>query len=39
MMRSDAYFYLMRPAERHQRKIVREVADWLIASNGTDPIT
>jgi hypothetical protein len=29
----------MRPAERHQRKIVREVADWLIASNGTDPIT
>ncbi|NKB96580.1 LysR family transcriptional regulator [Ochrobactrum intermedium] len=40
MMRSDAYFYLMRPADRHQRKIVREVSEWwLIASNGTDPIT
>ncbi len=39
MMRSDAYFYLMRPADRHQRKIVREVSDWLIASNGPDPIT
>ncbi len=34
VMRSDAYFYLMRPADRHPRKIVREVADWLIASNG-----
>lgn len=34
MMRSDAYFYLMRPADRHQRRIVREVSEWLIASNG-----
>lgn len=39
MMRSDAYFYLMRPADRHQRKIVREVSDWLIASNEKGPIT
>ncbi|WP_320203315.1 LysR family transcriptional regulator [Agrobacterium rosae] len=34
LMRSDAYFYLMRPADRHQRKIVREVSEWLVASNG-----
>ncbi len=34
LMLSNAYFYLMRPADRHQRKIVREVSDWLIASNG-----
>ncbi len=33
VMRSGAYFYLMRPADRHQRKIVREVSEWLIASN------
>ncbi|MDR6101526.1 DNA-binding transcriptional LysR family regulator [Agrobacterium larrymoorei] len=32
-MRSEGRFYLMRPADRHQRKIVREVADWLIANN------
>lgn len=33
MMQSDGRFYLMRPADRHQRKIVREVSDWLIAHN------
>lgn len=27
-------FYLMRPSDRHQRRIVREVSDWLVASNG-----
>lgn len=32
-MRSEGRFYLMRPADRHQRKIVREVADWLIENN------
>ncbi|MBW9080484.1 LysR substrate-binding domain-containing protein [Agrobacterium pusense] len=32
-MRSEGKFYLMRPADRHQRKIVREVSDWLIADN------
>lgn len=32
-MRSEGKFYLMRPADRHQRKIAREVADWLIANN------
>ena len=33
MMRSDGRFYLMRPADRHQRRVVREVSDWLIANN------
>ena len=33
MMQSDGRFYLMRPADRHQRRIVREVSDWLIANN------
>lgn len=33
MMRSEGRFYLMRPADRHQRRIVREVSDWLIAHN------
>lgn len=32
-MRSDGRFYLMRPADRHQRRITRDVADWLIANN------
>tara|TARA_R110002020_G_scaffold21095_18_gene71694 strand:- start:5884 stop:6819 length:936 start_codon:yes stop_codon:yes gene_type:complete len=32
-MQSDGRFYLMRPADRHQRRIVREVSDWLIAHN------
>lgn len=32
-MRSEGKFYLMRPSDRHQRKIVREVSDWLIANN------
>lgn len=32
-MRSEGKFYLMRPADRHQRKIAREVSDWLIANN------
>ncbi|MFK0385071.1 LysR substrate-binding domain-containing protein [Agrobacterium sp. NPDC090273] len=32
-MRSEGKFYLMRPADRHQRRIVREVSDWLIANN------
>lgn len=32
-MQSDGRFYLMRPADRHQRKIVREVSEWLIAHN------
>lgn len=32
-MRSEGRFYLMRPADRHQRRITREVADWLIANN------
>lgn len=33
MMQSEGRFYLMRPADRHQRRIVREVSDWLIAQN------
>lgn len=32
-MKSEGRFYLMRPADRHQRRITREVADWLIANN------
>ena len=32
-MQSDGRFYLMRPADRHQRRIVRDVSDWLIANN------
>lgn len=32
-MQSEGRFYLMRPADRHQRRIVREVSDWLIANN------
>ena len=31
--RSEGCFYLMRPADRHQRRITREVSDWLIAHN------
>lgn len=34
VMRSEGRFYLMRPLDRHQRRIVREVSDWLVASNG-----
>ena len=33
---SEGRFYLLRPADRHQRRIAREVADWLIASNEGD---
>jgi DNA-binding transcriptional LysR family regulator len=33
MMQSEGRFYLMRPADRHQRRIAREVSDWLIAQN------
>ena len=33
-MHTEGRFYLMRPSDRHQRKIVREVSDWLIARNG-----
>ncbi|WP_224701854.1 LysR substrate-binding domain-containing protein [Devosia aquimaris] len=36
MMQSGGRFYLMRPADRHQRRIVREVSDWLIAHNVGD---
>lgn len=32
-MQSEGRFYLMRPADRHQRRVVREVSDWLIANN------
>ena len=32
-MKSEGRFYLMRPADRHQRRITREVTDWLIANN------
>jgi DNA-binding transcriptional LysR family regulator len=35
---SEGCFYLFRPADRHQRRIAREVSDWLIASNqGSSP--
>jgi DNA-binding transcriptional LysR family regulator len=30
---SEGCFYLLRPADRHQRRIAREVSDWLVASN------
>ncbi|GGD04992.1 LysR substrate-binding domain-containing protein [Aureimonas glaciei] len=31
--RSNGGFYVMRSAHRHARRIVREIEDWLIASN------
>lgn len=37
-MQSEGRFYLMRPADRHQRRIVREVSDWLIAHNVSNDI-
>jgi DNA-binding transcriptional LysR family regulator len=33
-MHTEGRFYLMRPSDRHQRKIVRQVSDWLVTSNG-----
>jgi DNA-binding transcriptional LysR family regulator len=37
-MQSGGRFYLMRPADRHQRRVVREVSDWLIAHNVSNDV-
>ncbi|ALN74674.1 MULTISPECIES: LysR family transcriptional regulator [unclassified Aureimonas] len=34
--RTDGGFYVIRSAHRHTRRIVRELEDWLIASNATE---
>ncbi|MBF9235726.1 LysR substrate-binding domain-containing protein [Microvirga alba] len=31
---SEGRFYLLWPADRHQRRIAREVSDWLVANSG-----
>lgn len=33
VMTSAAHFYLMRPLDRHQRKISRQVSQWIIDNN------
>jgi DNA-binding transcriptional LysR family regulator len=32
-LRSEGSFYLMRPLDRHVRRVVRQAMDWLVASN------
>ena len=32
-LRSEGSFYLMRPLDRHVRRVVRQTMDWLVASN------
>jgi DNA-binding transcriptional LysR family regulator len=32
-LRSEGSFYLMRPLDRHVRRVVRQLMDWLVASN------